>query len=413
MKSVLAQSWPLFLGFALLMIGNGLQGTLLGLRATIENYDTTVIGLIMSCYFGGYLLGSLTTPKLLARVGHIRVFAALAAMAAICILLHGLFVHPLAWAIIRIFSGLSFAGLYVVVESWLNDLAQAGNRGRILSIYMMLSHGGLAAGQLLLPVADPAQMELFVIIAILISLALLPIALIPRSAPNFAAPARLGLRELFHASPLGVVATACAGVLGAVALGIGPVYAAQTGLQSHQIGLFIASIILGGMISQLPMGWLSDRFDHRKMILVTSCVGAFMAALCALGNPAQFPGILAAILYGGMAMPLYGLAITHTNDHLHPSQFVSASASMLIYNGIGACLGPTVAAALMDMFGPHAFFAFIAVTFAALASFVLHRMRVRPPVPLDEQQKLVPMPRQATILTGLLFPRRKPGARDE
>ncbi len=221
MRTTIVASWALFLGIAMIMLGNGLQGSLLGLRATVEGFATATTGFVMSAYYVGFLLGSSLTPKLVKRVGHIRVFTALASMASAAVLLHAVFTTPAAWTAMRIVTGFSYAGLYVVAESWLNDRATNETRGQLLSVYMVIMVGGMGSGQLLLNVADPAGFELFILVSVLVSAALVPIALTAFAAPDFAAPSHVGVKQLYEISPLGVFGAFGTGIAHGAAFGMG------------------------------------------------------------------------------------------------------------------------------------------------------------------------------------------------
>ena len=203
---MIATTWPLLLGMGVLMLGAGLQGTLLGVRATLEAFPTPVIGAIMSCYYIGYLLGTFAAPRLVRNVGHIRVFAALAAVASAAILVQGSFVHPIPWAIMRLVSGVCFAGIYVVAESWLNDRASRSNRGTLLALYMLVLYIGLGSAQFLLVLANPRAPTLFMLVSVLISLAMVPIVMSAHQTPQGSVPLKVRYRDLYRNSPLGVVA---------------------------------------------------------------------------------------------------------------------------------------------------------------------------------------------------------------
>jgi MFS family permease len=236
MLVAIRSSWTLFIGIALIMLGNGLQGTLLGIRASLEGFSTTTTGMVMTAYFVGFLAGSHLVPKFVANVGHIRVFAALASLASISVLVHSVFIEPTLWTVMRFITGFSYAGLYVVAESWLNARATNETRGQLLSIYMIVTLLAMACGQLLLKLSEPTSFELFVLVSILVSLALVPISLTAINAPSFEAPERISLRTLYHASPLGVVGAAGVGCAHSVLFGMGAVYATQLGLSVDQVG---------------------------------------------------------------------------------------------------------------------------------------------------------------------------------
>ncbi len=404
MVAAVAGVWALLLGMALLMIGNGLQGSLLGVRASLEGFPTLVTGLLMSGYYVGFLAGSTLTPKLVARVGHIRVFGALASLASTAILLHALLVLPVPWGLMRLVSGFCYAGLYVVAESWLNDQASNQTRGRLLSVYMVVSLGGMALGQGLLNVADPAGPRLFILVSILVSLAVIPMLLSARPGPPFAALAKVSPRTLYRASPLGVV-----GMFGTVMahgafFGMAAVYGRAAGLSVREISLLIGLWLAGGVLLQWPIGRLSDALDRRRVLTAVT----FAAALLALAAPVLLGrsevGLLVVVtLFGGLALPMYSLCIAHANDFLEPEQMVQASGTLVLIGGIGASLGPVSAALVMASIGPHGFFWWLAAIHAAIGVFAVWRMTQRRALPLAEQGPYVALPPRATPAASALY----------
>lgn len=392
MIQVVLSAWALFLGIAMMMLGNGLQVSLLGLRATTEGFPTAMTGLVMSAYYVGFLAGSTLAPRIVKNVGHVRVFAALASMASTAALVHAVFIDPLTWGVMRFITGFCFAGLYVVAESWLNDRATNETRGQLLSVYMVVTLGGMAAGQLLLNVADPGGFQLFVLASVLVSLALVPIALTAGSAPTFDTPTAVGLWQLYRISPFGVAGAMATGAAHGVVFGMGAVYAEQIGLSVAQISLFMGVVITGGMLFQWPVGRLSDRFDRRRVMIAVTLLAAIFA-LAAVPTAATSHNILLVLtfLFGGMTLPMYSLCIAHTNDHLEPGQMVAASGTLVLVGGIGACFGPSLVASLMSMAGPDAFFVSLAAIHTAVGLFGLYRMSRRAATPLDEQGPAVPV----------------------
>lgn len=364
-------TWALFLGVAFMMLGVGLQGTLLGLRATMEGFPTVVTGAIMSAYFVGFLGGSLYTPVLVSRVGHIRVFAALGSTASIAVLAHGVLVVPWVWMLMRLLSGFCMAGLYIVVESWLNDRVTNESRGKLMAIYMVISLGGLGLGQFLLNVADPGGVMLFLLASVLVSLAVVPIALTRGGAPAHEEAQSMGIVALWQVSPLGLVGVMAEGMAAAAFYGMGAVYARAQGMDAFGVSLLIAAVTFGGMLLQWPMGYASDRFDRRTVIALTSVVGGLAAAVAAITTDGT--QLLAAGLLGGMMMPLYSLSVAHTNDHLQPSQMVAASSSMILMSGAGAVAGPLAVSLCMQWAGPDGFFWFIAASMLLVALFAVYR----------------------------------------
>lgn len=377
----LASTWPLLLGMGLLMLGAGLQGTLVGLRATLDAFPIALIGAVMSCYYVGYIGGSICAPQLVQRVGHIRVFAALTSLASVTILVQSLLVTPFAWALLRAASGFCFAGIYVVAESWLNDRATNANRGVALATYMLVLYVGLGGGQFLLNVGDAAGPTLFILVAVLISLAVVPMTLSVQRAPEFDIPRKIGVRELYAASPMGVVGVTASGMITGALFSMGAVYARLSGFDAHDIGSFMGVSILAAVLTQLPIGRWSDRVDRRSVLIVVCLLAAAFGVAAALTAPAsRLLLFVLAACFGGIALTLYSLSLSHINDHLEPGQMVSASSVVLLMNGAGAVAGPLLISLLMAEFGPAAYFWTLSALVTALSGFTVWRKGRRPAV---------------------------------
>lgn len=400
MLSAITAVWALLLGIGFIMLGNGLQGTLLGVRATLEGFPTTVTGFVMTGYYAGFLVGSWLAPKILERVGHIRVFAALASIASASILVHAIFVDPWTWGAMRLATGFAYAGLYVVAESWLNDRATNETRGQILSIYMIVTLGGMALGQLLLNAGDPGDFQLFILISVLISVALVPISLTATRAPDFEAPTPVGLMELYSISPLGIFGSFANGVAAGTVFGMGAVYAGLSGMNTAQTSLFMGAIITGGMMMQWPIGWLSDIFDRRRVIAAVAVTAAGLAAIGAYAELPFWGEVLVALAFGGASLPMYSLCGAHTNDYLKPDQMVGASSGLILINGLGAALGPGAVSAAMEFVGPDGFFWWLATIFLVIGAFALYRMARRQSVPLADQGSFVAMPPRGSMISA-------------
>ena len=401
MFSAIRSAWALLFGLALLMLGNGLQGTLLGVRASIEGFSTQTTGFVMTGYYVGFLLGSVMGPQLVKNVGHIRVFAALASILSAAMLLHSIFVEPVTWFAIRVMNGFAVAGLYIVVESWLNDAATNRTRGQLLSVYMVIMLGGMAAGQLLLNVANPAGFELFILVSVLVSVSLVPISLSVTRAPKFETPDHVSWRTMYENSPLGVVGCFIVGIAQGALFGMGAVYANEIGMGVADVSLFMAMALAGGVALQWPVGHLSDIFDRRLIITVVTILASIVALVGALVGEQSTPILLAAIfVFGGLCFPLYSLCIAHSNDHLQPEQMVAASATLVLVLGIGASMGPALAAALMSALGPAGFFWCLCGVHGAIGVFALYRMTCRAAVPVDEQTTYQSMPVRATPMAA-------------
>ena len=307
MLAVLPSVSALLFGLGVLLLGSGLQGTLLGVRAGIEGFAAQTVGLLMAAYYAGYAAGSLYVPVLVRRAGHIRTFAALASVASAAPLLHALYVAPWTWTVLRSVSGFCFVGLFMVVESWLNDKATNATRGTILSIYMIVNLTALAAGQLLLVLADPADYQLFALSSVLVSLALVPVALTRSAAPVPLKTARLGLGRLYAVSPLGVVGSFGAGLVQGAFWGRAPRFGQSIGLSTAGIAAFISLTIVGGVLLQWPVGRLSDRFDRRTVITVScfALAGVSLALGLAAARGVELRWLLGlAVFYGGLSFPL-------------------------------------------------------------------------------------------------------------
>jgi MFS family permease len=369
-----------------LMLGAGLQSTLLGLRATLEGFPTPVTGVIMSCYYVGYVIGTLIAPPLLRQVGHIRVFAALAAVASVAILIQGLFVNPVTWAAMRLVSGVSFAAIYVVAESWLNDRASRSNRGRLFAVYMVVCYVGLGAAQFLLILSDPRTPMPFMLVALLISLAMVPIVVSAQQLPEHAGPRKVRLLDLYRDSPLGVVGVIASGLISSIIFSMGPVYARLSGLDITRVATFMAVSILAGVGTQYSIGRVSDRIDRRTVIAGVCTLTMLVAgSIVVFRNMPHAVFLMLAALFSGFALTLYSLSVSHVNDKLEPAQMVAASSTLLLLNGAAAAIGPTLAGTLMAAFGSRAYFATLATLAGALAVYDLWRKSRRRPVPSSQK----------------------------
>ena len=384
--SAIAAAWPLLLGMGVLMLGAGLQSTLLGVRATGEGFPTAAIGAIMSCYYVGFLFGTTLAPYLIRQVGHVRVFAAFASVAAVATLSHAVFVDPIPWAIMRLLTGMCFAGIYVVAESWLNDHATQATRSRLLAIYMLVLYVGLGASQFLLLASDPSTDLPFMLVAGLICLAIVPLVLSAHPAPVVLQPRSVRFRDLYKLSPLGVVAVAMSGFMSAIVFSMGPVYGRLSGMDTAAISTFMAANILAGVVTQYPIGALADRMSRRAVI---AGVCALSAALCLsiVLWPQMPPALVMAMsaLASGLVLTIYSLGLSHVNDRLDPSQMVAASSALLLINGAAAVIGPILGGALMGRYQAPAYFVTLGSLAAALTVFCLWRTSRRAGVPREQR----------------------------
>jgi MFS family permease len=413
MRTALAATWTLLLGMALLMLGAGLQGTLVGLRASLEGFPTLLAGIMLAAYYLGYMGGSVMTPGLVNSVGHVRVFAALTSLASVLILLQGVFVAPLPWTLVRVLSGFCFAGIYVVAESWLNGRVDNEHRGLLLSIYMLVCYAGLGLGQLLLNVADPRSTILFILVSILISIAMVPMALTSSSAPDMSVPVRVSARDLLRRSPLGVVGVAVAGAVSGCLFSLGALYADGKGFTTFEVSLFMAVAILTGCVMQLPIGRISDRMDRRKVVIAV-CLLAAVAAIGAwwLADVSRLVFFAMVAAYGGMSLTLYSLSSAHVNDHVPADEKLGASSTLILVNGAGAFIAPIIVAAIMQLIGNDTFLPLLAVMHVMLAVYALVRMGRRAPVSGEQKTPFVGTP-PGTNSSGELLGHASDGAKAE
>ena len=415
LRSALA-SWTLFFGLLLIMSGNGLQVVLLGTEATEAGFSKVTTGFVMAGYFLGIFCGSLLVPKLLDNVGHVRVFGAMAALASAAVLVVAALVNPLVWALMRLLTGFCFAGMYIVCESWLNDQSTNETRGQMLSLYMIVSMGGLAVGQMLIGAGGENSIGLFLLASVLVSIAVVPVLLSVGSAPAFEEPERMSLRRLLQVSPLAVVGLGINGIAVSMLFGMGAVYGLSIGLTTTEVGYFMTAPVLGALLLQYPVGRLSDRFDRRVVILVVALMGAAATALATLFGRGDFALLLVCMLiYGGSLFPLYSLCIAHANDFLTPSQMVAAASGLVMINGAGAVLGSPLAALSIEYFGVTSFFVLVTVTQVMIAAFALFRMTRRAAVPNLAQGPFVAIPESSSAIAATLNPEAEwiPGSDEE
>ena len=361
----------------LLMVGNGIQGSLLGIRGTIEGFSTFELSVVMSAYFVGFLFGSRLAPRMIRKVGHVRVFSALGSLISAVLVVYPVVPDWVAWAILRVLIGFCFSGIYVTAESWLNNTATNETRGQALSAYMIVQMIGIISSQALLNVASPTDFTLFVIPSVLVSLAFMPILLSATPAPTFETTRGMSFRALFRASPLGCMGMLLTGGIFAAMFGMSSVWGAMTGLTVREISIFVGTMYVGGLVLQYPIGWASDRMDRRLLILGLSAVGGFAMLIAGAFYLPFWGTLVASFMLGGITNPLYSLLIAYTNDYLGKDQMAAASAGLIFLNGLGAIFGPLAAGWLMGHVGPGGYFLLIAVLFLSLTIYAAWRMTRR------------------------------------
>ena len=369
----------LLLAVAILSVGHGLHGSLVGVRAQAENFDAATTGLIMSGYFAGLLASSSVTPRIVQSVGHIRVFAAFASVVSTAVMLIPLWVNPIWWFFMRFVAGLCTSGLYIVCESWLNSASTNQNRGRLLSVYMIVSYAAMGSGQFLLNVTDSSGFSRFIIVSALLSLALVPLTLLPSETPNLAGTRSVSLIEIYRASPLAIIACFASGLAQSAFFSMGAVYGLMQGLSLPYISIMMALPPLAVLLSQYPAGLLSDRYDRRTIVMLMSAAAAIVAALSIPAAAVSNIALIALFtVFGGVMLPIYSLVIAHANDHLDKEQMLGASGKLVLLYGLGAMAGPSLAGVFMQRLGTSGFMTYMAVIYVIMALHALWRRTQRP-----------------------------------
>ena len=400
MRQLLFHASPLFLGMLFLMVGNGLHGSLLGVRSEIEGFSTAAVSVVMSGYFLGFLAGSRAAPRLIRRVGHVRVFAALASFISAALIIFPVVTEPWVWVVLRIIIGFCFAGVYVTAESWLNNAASNELRGKALSVYLLVQLTGLVAAQAILSQGDPSGYVLFIVPSVLVSISFAPILLSITPTPPFETTKGLTFRRLYEASPLGAVGMFLMGGVFSAQMSMAAVYGTRAGFDLGQVSAFVAAIFIGGAAFQMPVGWSSDRVDRRIVILAVAGMGGVACLAGAVLPPSYGAALVIGFLAGGAANPLYSLLIAHTNDHLEADEMAAASGSLMFLNGLGSVTGPLVAGSVMTLVGVSGYFLYQGLLMVALTLYAVWRMTRRPAVAPEDSGSYVPISPSATPVAG-------------
>tara|TARA_A100001011_G_C14285139_1_gene833293 strand:- start:715 stop:2007 length:1293 start_codon:yes stop_codon:yes gene_type:complete len=405
MNKILKNSWALFLGMGFIMMAYGFQGSLLGVRAVQEEFTLTSTGFMMSGYFVGYFIGAATIPNIISRVGHIRVFAAFASLASLVILIHSILISPFIWFLLRVLTGISMVCIYTVAESWLNDRSSNKNRGSVLSIYMVVLYGSLGLGMFLLNFSSPKNFQPFILISVITSIALIPILLTKKKPPNFKKIKIMSLKELYDASPFGMISSFLYGIVQSALFTLLAVYATSMNFTIFEISIVTFLLAISGAIAQFPVGKISDLYDRRKVIIFSTFAAAFFALISILVSRQMYlPDGLATskfwfyvffILFSFCSLPMFSLILAHTNDYIPKEKFVAAGAGLQFVFGFGAISGPFLCSIIMDIIGSNGFFIFLFFFHALIGFYGIYRMRIRPTVDNPDSQ-FVAMPQTIT-----------------
>lgn len=392
---MLTRIFSLLLGTGILLVGTGFLFTLLGVRAGMEGFSNKTVGVIMSAYFLGFVIGSWLCPAIIRRVGHVRAFAAMAAVASTMAVFHVLIVDPVSWSVMRIVTGVCLVGLYMVIESWLNTLATNETRGRIFGTYMMVTLVTIALGQYLILLGDVRSFIPFGVVSVLMSIALVPIVMTRVAEPTPVQTPSLDPARLWRSAPLGVAGAFASGMLNSAFMGMAAIYAFRMGYSQTATASLVSVTVLGGAVLQWPVGQISDRIDRRSVLTgVSLAASAFALVLLVLAQVAHAVFIAVAFFYGGLAFTIYGLAVAHINDFLKPDEVLDATSALLLVHGVGAAIGPALAGTLMDWYGAPTLFLYLALILAALGIFGLTQKRA--PVEEARHTGFIPMGQTST-----------------
>ena len=393
---------PLLIAAGILLGGNGLQGTLIALRGAQEGFSPATIGFMGTAYFGGFLLGCIFITRIMRAVGYVRSFSALAAIASAGTLLLVLVIDPVMWSAMRFVTGFCFAGLFTVMESWLNAGVQNRDRARVLALYRIIDIGSVTGAQFLIPVFGADGFAIFAIMSIMITLSLVPVSLGDRSNPTAPEDVKLDLARVWRISPLACIGCVAVGMTNSAFRTLSPVYAEQIGMSVTDVVTFVSIGIVGGAIIQYPLGHLSDLWDRRKVLLMTT-IGAMLAALALvfLAGTGALANFGLVFIFGSFAMPLFSLSAAHANDRADKGEFVLVNAALMLFYSFGAIGGPLVASSFMQSFGPQSLFIFCATVYAIFILIIAYRMQARGAVPASRRGRFIALLRTSTIFAKL------------
>ena len=396
MLYLLRNAWALLLGMLLLMVGNGVQGTLLGIRGSIEGFPPDVMSYLMSAYMLGMLIGSQIAPLLISQVGHVRVFAALASLISASFLGFAIYVDPTAWFVLRLLVGFCFSGVYVASESWLNEAASNENRGKAMSVYLIVQTVGILLAQVLINFGDPSSFILFAVISVLVSISFAPILLSVSRVPTFTTSKRMSLTELYKASPLGSITMILLGGVNSLLFGMSAVYGSEKGLSVKEISILVGSIYVAGALFQYPVGFISDRVDRRRLIILLALFGLFGVFTGLLFHNNFYIILFAFFIAGGVANSLYSVVIAYTNDYLSTEDMSSAAGGLVFMSGVGGIIVPVLTGQLMNAFGPESLIFILCIIFFTIIVYGLYRATRRSALDVDLSTAHVAIMPQAT-----------------
>ncbi len=398
-NALFSGTWTLFFSLFLMLLGAGLQSSLLGIRGSDEGFSTLTLSVIATSYYIGYFGGSFVIPHLLKRVGYIRVFAALVAVASVAAVAYAMFIEQYSWFAMRLMTGFCFAGIYMTVESWLNSQTYNENRAKVLSMYVIITFVGMSVGQILLNIGDINGYFLFALSSVIISLASVPLLLTARPAPLVEeSTATLSILKLFKRSPLGVFSSFFVNFMNGGVVAMAAIYAKSIDIPTDKISLFIASAFIGVIILQFPIGFISDRLDRRRVIITVNFLAVVVAFIAMNTNDINYLIFWFGLL-GGLTLPLYAVSIAYINDRLEPEEVLPATSALVKISGIGNMFAPILIGYIMVKYGEQWFFGCVGIAAMLIVLFGLYRMTISDDIDVEEQSEYIPFGVDATAAT--------------
>lgn len=401
MRKAISPVSTLLIAIFMIMAGSGFLAPLLSLRLNAAGASPVMAGFLSTAYFTGLMTGSLMVFRIITRVGHIRAFTAFVSLFSATALSYAIHFYPVLWLLIRFIEGFCMAGVFVCLESWLNERAGPQSRGAVLGYYMIALYAGQAAGQFLLNLDNSLPSMPFIAASMLLSLAIIPVALTHIPAPVLTDGGAMRITGLYRVSPLGVTGAFVTGLMLGAFYGLGALFALGIGLKLAAIALFMSATIAGGVALQWPLGWLSDMFDRRMVIIWTICATIVICSLIVFAAEGHYAMMAAGAVFGGVSFALYPLCVAHTNDHLRADQRVGASSGLVLVYSMGAAAGPMAGVAFMSAFGPRGLFVFIGFCAAAMLGFAFWRLKSAPPVPAGQQMPYQVLPRTTPAVAAM------------
>jgi MFS family permease len=401
MVTMLLSFGALFTSALFFLMGGGVLNTQLSLSMTREGFSTPTIGATLACYFLGLVFGYFLCHRLIQRVGHIRSFAVFAASTSIIIILHGLYLSAIFWAILRFFNGIANFGSYMIIESWLNECTGPRTRGRVFSVYMTLTYIGIGIGQQLLNFGNGGGQNVFFIAALLFSLSLIPVSVTRSVHPELPQTARYTFKALFQKVPLGMLGCFAAGMTNSAFFSMAPVFGTKIGLSVFQLSWFMSTTVIGGFAVQWIVGIVSDRFDRTLILFIVASLVALLSIVILINNGTSYYRFLVEMaIFGGLIFAVYPVAVARANDVFEGKDAVAVSSALLLCYSIGAVFGPILAAAVMALlktpYGLYVYWSLVAGVFAVITVYLKFRERITI-VPVSEQVNFVPMKNTSSV----------------